>query len=69
MPDYGSRITDKAIAKSLRKIRRVYAQAEKELLKKLEAFQKRHAVKGKAMFEMLKNGEITQAQYHSWMRG
>lgn len=69
MPDYGSRITDEAVAKSLRKIRRVYAQAEKELRKKLAAFQKRHATKGKVMFEMLKNGEITQAQYHSWMRG
>ena len=69
MRDYGSKITDEAVAKSLRKIRRVYAIAEKDLRKKFEAFLAKHRVQGTIMMEKLKNGEITPAAYHSWMRG
>ena len=69
MRDYGSRITDKAVAKSLRKIQRVYAQAEKELNQKLLAFRIRFAMKQKQMSADLASGKISKAAYESWMRG
>ena len=69
MPDYGSKIADKAIDETTKKIRKVYEKAANDLQKKFADFQKRHAAKGKEMFDKLVNGEITQAQYHSWMRG
>ena len=69
MPDYGSKIADKAIDQTARKIRSVYKDAWFDVKKKMDDFQKRHLAKGKEMLEKLANGEITQAQYHSWMRG
>ena len=69
MPDYGSRIADKAIDQTARKIRSVYKDAWFDIKAKMDAFQKRHLAKGKEMFNKLANGEITQAEYHAWMRG
>lgn len=69
MPDYGSKIADKAIDQTARKIRDVYKDAWFDVKAKMDAFQKRHLAKGKEMFNKLVNGEITQAEYHSWMRG
>ena len=69
MRDYGSKITDKAVAQSLRKIQRVYAQAEKELNQKLLAFRMRFAAKQKQMTKDLASGKISKADYESWMRG
>ena len=69
MPDYGSRVTDRATARSLKKIKKVYAQAEKELNRKLLAFRKRFAVKQKQMMSDLANGKIKKSDYDSWMRG
>lgn len=51
------------------RIQRVYAQAEKELREKLAAFTKRYEAQDKIKREQLKNGEITQQQYESWLRG
>lgn len=69
MPDYGATIADKAIDKLTRKIREVYRKAAVDLQDKFADFQKRHAKNGKEMFDKLKNGEITQAEYHRWMSG
>lgn len=69
MPDYGSRITDKAMLKIMAKIRKIYDQAEKELNKKLLSFRKRFAAKQKIMTEALKSGEISKTDYESWLRG
>lgn len=69
MPDYGSKITDKAVAKALRKMKKVYAQAGRELEKKFADFLERHRKQGTIMMQKLQSGEITQAAYHSWMRG
>ena len=68
MPDYGAEFADKAIDKLTRKIREVYRKAAIDLQDKFADFQKRHAKKGKEMFDKLTNGEITQAEYHTWMR-
>lgn len=69
MPDYGAKVTDRAVERSLKKIKRVYAQAEKELKKKFADFLKKHRAQGAVMMKRLANGEISQAEYHSWMRG
>lgn len=69
MPDYGTVIADKAIDQTARKIRDVYRQAGEELRKKLADFKKRHEKKNLDMMRRLKAGEITQAEYTSWMRG
>ena len=69
MPDYGAKIADKAFDKAVRKIREVYRQAAVELQSKFADFEKRHRAKGTEMLKKLQNGEITQAAYHSWMRG
>ena len=69
MPDYGAKIADKAFDQSTRKIRDVYRQAAVELQDKLKAFLEAHRAKGTEMLQKLQNGEITQAQYHAWMRG
>lgn len=69
MADYGARIADKAMASINRKLRRIYAQAERELNRKLKLFQKRFVSKQKIMKQMLDNGEITGAAYESWLRG
>lgn len=69
MPDYGAKIADKAFDQSVRKIREVYRQAAVNLQDKLADFMNRHRAKGTEMLDKLKNGEITQAAYHAWMRG
>ena len=67
--DYGSKVTDAAVSKALRKIRKVYAQAEKELLKKLQVFRKRFAARNQQMMEDLKSGKISKTDYETWLRG
>ena len=69
MPDYGQRVTDQAVGKSLRKIKRVYAQAEKELKKKLALFRKRFALKQIQMSRDLAAGKISKADYDYWLKG
>lgn len=69
VPDYGAKIADKAFDQSTRKIREVYRQAAVDLQDKMQDFLERHRVKGEEMLKKLRDGEITQAAYHSWMRG
>lgn len=69
MPDYGSRITDKAVAESVAKFRKVYDQAAKELNRKLALFTKRFKKKQMVMSADLASGKIDKAQYESWLRG
>ena len=69
MPDYGSRIADQGVARAKRKMQKVYAQAAKDLERKLLIFRKRFAARQKMMSKALADGEITKAEYESWMRG
>jgi len=69
MPDYGSKVADKAIEQTAKQIRAIYKKAAEELKKKLADFQARHEAKQKEMFAKLENGEITKAAYDSWMTG
>ena len=67
--DYGSKITDAAVARAVRKMRRVYAQAERELTGKLQAFRKHTAKRQRELAQDLANGLISKAEYDSRMRG
>ena len=67
--DYGSWVTDAAMARFTRKIRRVYAQAERELTQKLIAFRKHTAKRQRELAEDLAAGLISKAEYDSRMRG
>ena len=69
MADYGAVVADKAIETAEKRILKVYQQAAKDLKRSLSEFNKKHAVKQKEKLKMLKAGEITQAEYDSWMRG
>ena len=69
MADYGQRVTDGAVSSASKKIRAVYRQAEKELNRKLIAFRKRFSAQQKVMTAALKAGEISKAEYESWLRG
>ena len=69
MPDYGSRIADKAIDQTAKQLREIYKKAADDLRKKMADFQTRHAAKQKELFARLEKGEITKAEYDSWMRG
>lgn len=68
MPDYGQIEADKAVDQLARKIRATYRNTGDDLQKKFDAFLKKHKAKGEEMLKKLANGEITQAEYHSWMR-
>ena len=67
--DYGSKIADEAVARSVKKLKKVFAQAEKELTQKLLAFRKRFAAKQKQMVSDFAAGRISRAEYESWLRG
>ena len=69
MADYGSKIADKAIETTEKKIRAVYQQASRELNKKLADFTRKHQKKQKEMLKKLDAGEISKVQYERWMRG
>lgn len=69
MADYGSKVADKAISETEKKLRKVYEKAAKELRGKLVSFNERFAKKQEAMRAQLESGEITKAAYESWLRG
>lgn len=69
MADYGQRVTDGAVSSVSRKLRKVYKQAEKDLNQKLLSFRKRFAAQQKRMTAALNAGEISKAEYESWLRG
>lgn len=69
MPDYGSKVADRAVAETARKIHAIYERAAKDLKKKLSAFTARYRAKQKEMLSKLESGDITKAAYDSWIRG
>lgn len=69
MSDYGAQITDKSIAKLDRKIKSVYKEAADEIQEKMDKFFEKYKIKEAIKSEQLKNGEITKADYDSWVKG
>lgn len=69
MIDYGARKTRTEVLRAEGRIRMIYRQAQKDIAKKLETFEKRHAARAEKYRQMVKDGKITQADYEAWMRG
>ena len=69
MPDYGSRKTDKEIARLEKRIREVYAEAEKDLNEKIRSFYDKFNIKEQIKREELSNGKITREEYSRWLSG
>lgn len=69
MSDYGSRKTDREIARLEKRIREVYAEAEKDLNEKIRSFYDKFNVKERIKREELANGKITQEEYSRWLSG
>ena len=69
MPDKGTRLTDKAQAEIERRLRKIYKDAQKELIEKLDKHNKRMNALDKIKRQQLESGQITPAQYKSWLRG
>ncbi len=68
MPDYGSKIADKAIDQTARKIRKVYREAWDDVRKKMDDFTRKHIKKNAELLKKLEAGEITKTEYDLWMR-
>lgn len=69
MADYGSKVTDKAIAKLDKELKLVYQEAEADIQTKLSDFTKKFKPKWEIQKKKLANGEITQEQFDNWYSG
>ncbi len=69
MRDIGNEETEKLIAEMEKKIRREYAQAEKELNEKFNEYVRKFKVKDEIKRQQLARGEITQEFYEYWRKG
>lgn len=67
--DYGSTYTERREKILTLRLQKVYREAQKDLEEGFEAFLKKHRKKGEEMLNKLANGDITQDEYASWMRG
>ena len=67
--DKGRRETEKGLSALEKRIAKEYAQAEKEVAKKLDDYLKRFEQKDKQKLAMLKAGEITKKEYDQWRVG
>lgn len=69
MPTNGTGYADKAQAEIERRLRKIYQDAQKELIEKLDKHTKRLNAMDKVKRQQLEDGQITEAQYKSWLRG
>lgn len=69
MSDLGHAKTEKEIVKLEKRIREVYSQAERDILEKMDDFNRRYREKEAIHLQELKDGKITQEQFDSWKRG
>ena len=67
--DIGVQYTDRQFLILLKKIKNIYAEAERDLADKLQDFTERFKVKEAKHLNELHRGEITQEQYDGWLRG
>lgn len=69
MNDPGHIATDKLIEKYERRIKKEYAQAQRELNQQLKAHTAKYKAKDKIKRAEKKAGKITEAEYQSWVKG
>lgn len=66
--DYGSRYADKREKILALRFQKIYLEAQKNLEEQFEAFLNLHRIKGTEMWQKLRDRDITQKEYSSWMR-
>lgn len=69
MKDQGREFARRQYAETLKALKRVYKDAERDLRMKLNSWEHAHEARVRKYREKLQNGEITQADYDAWMRG
>lgn len=67
--DYGSKFTDEETKRLNEKIDKVYREAQADIQRKMDDFNRKYEAKDAAYRKMLDKGEITEDQYQSWQRG
>lgn len=68
-PDQTEKIIESELARTMRRLREVYAEASEDLKQKAEDFARGHARRVQKYREMVERGEITQADFDAWMQG
>lgn len=69
MPKNGTGYADNAQLEIEKRLRKIYQDAQKELIKKLDEHTKQLNAMDKVKRQQLEDGQITEAQYKSWLRG
>ena len=69
MADKGSAYTDKELDKMEKKIQKIYAEAEKDIDRKISEFTRKFDTKNSMYEQMVNNGEITWEDYSHWLDG
>lgn len=69
MADAGTRAADRAQAEIVKRLRSVYRNAQKEIIKQLDAQTKRMNALDKVKRAELEAGKITEKEYKSWLMG
>lgn len=69
MADKGSAYTDKELDKMEKKIQKIYAEAEKDIEKKIDEFGKKHLALSNKYSQMVDDGEMTHEQFSDWLDG
>jgi SPP1 gp7 family putative phage head morphogenesis protein len=67
--DAGKTYTQKKINKLTKNIEDVYAEAYQDISKKMDEFTSKFVTKNTIYTKKLQDGEITQEQYDSWLKG
>ena len=67
--DYGHKYTDEQIAELEKRIHAVYAEAERDITKKMNDFYHKLNIKTEIYSEKMNKGEITPEQFYAWYDG
>ena len=68
MSDPGIRATDRGVTAVERRLRKIYRQAERDLMAELRGFNMRFAARDNEMREKVKAGILTESQYKAWQK-
>lgn len=66
MNDYGSQFADRQESIIAWRLKKVYAEAQKDIAKKMSAYAKRFAAKEAEMRKLLEAGKITEQEFRNW---
>lgn len=69
MKDLGHEYTDEQIKDLERRIHAVYSEAQRDLEKKIDEFNKKFVIKDSIHMQQVKDGTWTQERYDNWVKG